>query len=253
MLRRVLDAHHGELPADIHVLFANTGKERPETLDFVKECSDRWNVRVRWLEYDLSEGGEKLVHGWREVSFVTASRHGEPFAALNRARSYLPNPVMRICTQELKIRPMKRFARAQGFEHWTNAVGLRADERRRVAKTTAPTAERWENICPLAEAGIDLAAVLAFWGRQPFDLQLESHEGNCDLCFLKGRAKLERIMRARPDLAQWWIAQEGADGSDLTFRKDRPTYRRMLDLVRRSPELPGLFDEEDALPCACTD
>jgi hypothetical protein len=33
----------------VHVLFANT--ERPETLDFVEECSRRWNVRVRWIEY----------------------------------------------------------------------------------------------------------------------------------------------------------------------------------------------------------
>ena len=34
MLRHILDAHGGRLPDDIAVVFANTGMERPETLDF---------------------------------------------------------------------------------------------------------------------------------------------------------------------------------------------------------------------------
>ena len=256
MLRRVLDAYGGQLPADVHVLFANTGKERPETLNFVRDCAERWSVRIRWVEYHLTDGPDgKLIHGWREVNHDTASRHGEPFSALIRARSFLPNPVMRFCTQELKIRVMGKFARAVGFDHWTSVIGLRADEPRRVAKATAPTSERWENVCPIAEAGETVHDVMAFWSAQPFDLRLRQHEGNCDLCFLKGRGRIERILRDRPDLAAWWIAQEDVDGSDRTFRKDRPTYRRMLDMVERTPFLPGIDMGEDdgTLPCGCTD
>ena len=255
MLRQILDAHGGRLPGDVHVLFANTGKERAETLDFVDECARRWGVRVRWIEYHQTTGdGGKLVHGWREVDYATASRRGEPFDALIQARSFLPNPVMRFCTQELKIRPMNKFARSVGFDYWTSVIGLRADEPRRVAKATAPTKERFECACPLADAGATLRDVTEFWDAQPFNLRLKPHEGNCDLCFLKARSKLERIMRERPDLVPWWSEQEGPDGSDLTFRKDRPTYRRMLDVVQRSPLLPGFDGEEEGtLPCACTD
>ena len=48
--------------------------------------------------------------------------------------------------------------------------------------------------------------VLAWWQRQPFDLALRSYEGNCDLCYLKGRGKITAILRDQPDLAGWWIA-----------------------------------------------
>lgn len=275
MLWRILAAHGGTLPADVHVLFANTGKERPETLDFVQACAEAWNVRVRWLEYrnfvpfdrcspssypigpTLFEPGD-LCHAYREVTHATASRRGEPFAALIEAWRHLPNPTQRLCTQGLKVRVMNAFAQDQGFEHWTSVVGLRADEMRRVRNATAPTRERFEVACPLAEAGVMLPDVTAFWSAQPFDLDLLSHEGNCDLCFLKGRAKIQRIMRGRPDLAAWWIDQErrgyGAPG-DALFRHDRPTYRRMLAMVQETPLLPGMGLEEgdNALPCACTD
>ena len=51
MLFRILEAYGGSLPDDMHVVFANTGKERLETLDFVSECAQRWCVEIVWLEY----------------------------------------------------------------------------------------------------------------------------------------------------------------------------------------------------------
>ena len=51
MLRRVIDAYGGRLPEDISVIFANTGMERPETLEFVDVCAHAWAVRIQWVEY----------------------------------------------------------------------------------------------------------------------------------------------------------------------------------------------------------
>lgn len=47
MLFKILEAHGGVLPPDVHVVFANTGREREETLRFVHQCASRWNVRIR--------------------------------------------------------------------------------------------------------------------------------------------------------------------------------------------------------------
>lgn len=59
MLWRILQAHGGTLPHDVHVCFANTGKEREETLRFVHECATRWGVRVRWLEHRSRPNGKE--------------------------------------------------------------------------------------------------------------------------------------------------------------------------------------------------
>ena len=39
MLWNILNAYDGKLPEDIHVVFANTGKEANETLDFIDDLS----------------------------------------------------------------------------------------------------------------------------------------------------------------------------------------------------------------------
>src|SRR5262245_59992712 len=134
MLRRVLDAHGGALPADRVVVFCNTGKEREETLDFVERCSLEWGVPVRWLEYRHRRGD----HCFCEVNYATASREGEPFQAAIRARGvrgWLPNVYSRTCTIELKVLTTWRFVtQALGWAEYYNAIGLRADEPARVAK-----------------------------------------------------------------------------------------------------------------------
>ncbi len=243
MLWGILQAHGGTLPSDVAVVFANTGREMPATLDFVAECASRWGVRVRWLEYRWKPGGP-----WaEEVSHNSASRNGEPFEALLTGKSALPNPVQRSCTQEMKIRTIKRWVRAElGWAHWSNVVGLRADELHRVERTKKPTRDRWTVATPLAEAGVKLDDVRAFWRAQPFDLRLAGPwEGNCDGCFLKSRAAIMRMHRDHPERMRWWAEMEAAPRGKprlgRTFRRDREPY---ADLARITKDTPMLISDE---------
>ncbi len=223
MLRRILDEG---LRPDVVVVFADTGKERKETYAFIRECASRWGIYIRWVE-----------------------RIGQ-FDQLITDKNFLPNPIARFCTQELKIKPMRALMLSLGYDRWTNVVGIRADEPRRVAKMRASEETRpdkWDIALPLADAGVTESDVLAFWKAQPFDLQLKPDEGNCDLCFLKGYSKIVNIVRDRPDLAEWWAQQEERIGG--TFRNDRPSYRAMLNQ-------PDLFKDtvtDDLIECFCHD
>lgn len=225
LLWRVLQAHGGTLPPDIHVVFTNTGKEREETLAFIGECQAHWNVLIRVVERDPESGQP------REATLATASREGEPFAALIAEKQFLPHARCRFCTIELKIRPAKRFMQSLGYEHWDVALGVRADEPARYANLKdADARERFTNIFPLWSAGVVKCEVSGFWAKQPFDLQLRPDEGNCDLCFLKGQAKRLRLMMEAPARAGWWGQQERETGG--TFRKPgMPTYEQLYQLA----------------------
>ena len=88
MLWRILQAHGGTLPDDVKVTFANTGKEMPQTLDFVRDCGERWGVNILWLEYVAHDDPQ---HRWQIVSLKSASRNGEPFKALIRSLVSAPS------------------------------------------------------------------------------------------------------------------------------------------------------------------
>lgn len=253
MLWLVLQANGGKLPPDTVVCFANTGKEREETLEFVRDCGQYWGVEIVWLEY--RPDGEGFVR----VDFDTASRNGEPFEAIIRQRQYLPNPVTRFCTVELKIRTMHKYLASLGWkdddEGWDQMVGIRADEPSRVAKIRArPSTETvLETMAmPLANAGLTKADVNAFWKTQPFNLGLRTRdgttpEGNCDLCFLKGPRKVMTLIRANPSRAIWWAKQESLQLSSkqdgARFRNDRASYQDMYDFaVAQGDMFPGSYD-----------
>lgn len=257
MLYQILQAHGGTLPDDVHVTFANTGKEREETLRFVHDCATNWGVRVRWLEWLTrrvkDDDGNPVPFDKRydEVGFNSASRNGQPFASLCQAKGYLPNAVTRFCTSELKVRVMKHFMLAQGYEKWTNIVGLRHDEPNRVNKSRAPNKERWTTALPLDDAKVTNRDIKAFWDAQPFDLALLPFEGNCDACFLKARAKLWEIERTKPGTLKWWADLEEGPIKDRFVTEYG--YSELIQDVQRQPDLfaGGIFDFDPEMDAEC--
>ena len=148
MLWRVLQSNHG-LPDETIVCFANTGKEDEATLRFVDRCSKEWNVPINWVEYAEAE---QTKDRFRVVTFETASRNGEPFEAIIRRRNYLPNPVSRFCTVEMKVRAIHRYLKSIGWTEWDSMLGIRADEPRRLAKIgNQDYGKHEEKVAPLGD------------------------------------------------------------------------------------------------------
>jgi 3'-phosphoadenosine 5'-phosphosulfate sulfotransferase (PAPS reductase)/FAD synthetase len=251
MLWRILQAHGGTIPGDVHVAFANTGKEREETLRFVHECASRWDVRVRWLEFvtDLKSVGAS--GRFEEVGYNSASRAGEPLDRLiARKQAIFSTITGRWCTERCKVGVLHDFVEAQGFRRgeYTEVIGFRADEYDRVHELPhrPRNADRKLHF-PLAEAGVRKADILSWWSQQPFDLQLERGTGNCDHCpFLNFKT---RVARARRDRAgcEWWHSHEVE--KDFSFGYE--SFAAVLDAALSSPLLPLGDIEADAADSEC--
>ncbi len=241
------------------VLFENTGKEDEATLRFVRECGRRWGCNIVWLEY-------RLGSLFAMVDFNTASREGEPFDAIIEQRGHiLPNVRAAYCSSELKVRTGHRYLRSIGWTEWDSFMGIRADEAVRVAKFRAnpsPETPAEEVHMPLVAIGVTKWDVKAFWAAQPFDLELaningETPEGNCDLCFKKKGARVMSLIRQNVPRAVWWMnkekaAEQFATGDGARFRNNRASYGQMHEFALRQEEM--AFDpDEQAIACYCGD
>lgn len=287
MLRRLLDTvpNYRE---KFTTIFCNTGKEREETLQFVRDVEEKWEVPVVWLEYDrvaarslpadifptarrnanlrlAADKGEN-THWFRRVDFRSAARNGEPFTKLIRWMTALPNVVSRACSMQLKIRTAMRYIFAQGVSEYNSVIGIRWDESQRAIQIRFNCDKYEHPQFPLIDWKVSEPDVLGFWAQNNFDLQLQSYEGNCDLCYLKAYWKRLRITREHPHLIKWWIEaereKENNEGAGKIFRLGQP-YQKLLEDAAKEEEVEekrntqlmlGIPSESDEdIPCSCAE
>jgi hypothetical protein len=180
---------------DIVITFANTGAEAPETLDFVHKCEVHFGWDVVWLEAKVDpKPGKGVRH--KIVDYWTASRDARPFEDVIEKYG-VPNVAYPQCTTRLKTSPMDSYLRSIGWnwKTYTTCIGIRSDEFDRMS-TKRKEYKFWY---PLVNANWDRQAVDDWWDKQPFNLGIPEHLGNCTWCFKKTLKKLKRVARERPD------------------------------------------------------
>jgi len=206
-------------------VFANTGREHDETLDFVNDCDKKFNLNVVWVEAIISQDlgvGPKC----KVVDYKSAHRRDMPNSPFDQLVQKLdiPNPAKKgHCTRDLKITPIHKYMNHHYGRNWIEAIGIRADEKHRIK----------DKFYPLADLNIDEQVVREFWQRQDFDLQLKDYQGNCDLCFKKSLKKKLTIIKEDPDCVKKWMHDENV--SKKRYIYDR-TGMPISELVKMSKE-----------------
>jgi len=189
------------------VVFANTGKEAEETLFFVDECSQEWNIPIVWVEamckdengVPFSEKGWSVRH--KIVTYETASRNGEPFEEMISVLG-IPSTEAPFCSPQLKKKAIESYANEiWGGEKYKVAIGIRHDEPQRIN-------ENYLNLgilYPLATLNpVTKRMIKEWWDKQTFDLTIHPDDGNCDGCWKKSFVVLTRIMIRKPSVFDWW-------------------------------------------------
>jgi hypothetical protein len=237
LMLRLIQLHQGL--ENTFVIFANTGKENPETLDFIHKIETTWDIPIVWIEgYTPFEKGHGTTY--RIVDYYTASRNGEPFEQLIKKYG-LPSRMNRMCTGNLKIKIIEKYMRGHvGIRKWTTAVGIRADEPQRIK----------DKYYLLAEFGITKHSVNEFWSKQPFRLDLPKYAGNCDLCHLKSLSKRIQCIQRKPEIADWWQRMEELVGDQ--FDNDASVLEIKRLALEKQAQIQINFESVD-MPCACAD
>ncbi len=207
------------------VLFANTGKETEQTLEFVDMCDKEFKLGVVWLEADVNPEKGKGT-SYKIVTFETASRNGEPFEDVIKKYG-LPSKLWRHCTRELKEYPIAKYAKEILGNDYLTAIGIRADEKHRVGN-------KKNYIYPLSEMNVDEVFIRNWWDRQSFDLDMKDYENNCDLCFLKSKRKKLTILLENPSVFDWWNKMEVSYKSEKQPLFDVYRDLSVVDLLGQS-------------------
>lgn len=189
---------------DLLFVFANTGQENEETLEFISKCSDYFGIEIAWTEAVINQ---QRGYGTRAkvVSFETACRDGEVFEE-HIKKFGIPNKVNLACTRELKTRVIKSYMRdILGITDYQIAIGIRADEFDRVSERKDVDGIIYPLISmqPMTKQKVNF-----WWSQQPFRLNLKGYEGNCKVCHKKSLRKLLTIAKYTPEKFDWALKME---------------------------------------------
>lgn len=179
---------------DMAFVFANTGEENEETLEFVEQCNIHFEFNISWIEARVYHG-ERKGSGHKHTDYMNASRNGEPFEDVI-IKYGIPNQSFPHCTRELKINPIRSFANDYfGGQEYYTAIGIRVDEFDRMN-------ENWKEnrfIYPLiSDIPTTKQQINIYWKQMPFRLNLKGYQGNCKTCWKKTDKKLYQIYKENP-------------------------------------------------------
>lgn len=181
---------------NIVFVFANTGLENEETLEFVEQCDKYFKLNIQWIEAEViheHRKGTKYYH----TDYDNASRNGEPFEQVIKKYG-IPNQTNPICTRELKAVTIASFGK-QWFngEKYDTAIGIRVDEIDRINDK----AKEKRFIYPLINKDMIPSTkpmINFYWKNMPFRLNLKGYQGNCKTCWKKSFKKLYQIAKENP-------------------------------------------------------
>ncbi len=226
-----LNNHYERLGYEnIVFVFANTGQENEQTLEFANRCDDYFKLNLHWVEAEVNGLiGEGTKH--IKTDFNSASRNGEPFEDVIKKYG-IPNQAFPMCTRELKQNPIKSFAKNYfNGEKYHIAIGIRIDEIDRLSIN----AKKMGFIYPLINKDMlptSKPMVNFYWNEMPFRLELKGYQGNCITCWKKSDKKLYQIAQENPKSFEFMDRMEreyprvGAEFKKYDNANDRTFFRK---------------------------
>jgi hypothetical protein len=237
--------------------FANTGEEHEETLIFTDRCDREYNLGLIWLEA-VTHPNERKGCTHKIVTFETAARKGEPFEEMI-GKYGIPNKAYPHCTRELKLNVMRSYLESVGWlaGSYKAAVGIRVDEPKRLHEASSHPMHR-HTVYPLAHwFPMTKPQILAWWAKQPFDLNLPEELGNCKWCWKKSLRKHGLLARHSPQVfefparmeQEYGLAGHNEDGNKRVFFRGNLSTQNLLAVVTES----DLTSLPDSVGSTCTE
>lgn len=201
-----------EIP-DLEYFFCDTGKELPETYEYLDRIEARLGIRIVRL-YD-----DRGFDHWLEF-----------YGGL------LPSPQVRWCTRQLKIRPLEKWV---GDDEAISYIGIRADEDDREGYRVLPGSSRKITpVYPFRERGLmkrDIIQILEDSGIGLPPYHTWRSRSGCFFCFFQRKYEWVMLHEHHEDLFREAMRYEEshADGRRYYWNEDEP----LEQLIARKDEI----------------
>ena len=237
-------------------VFCNTGMERPETIDFLKNIEKHWGINLIKIE-GVYSNEMNIGVGYKIVNWDDLNMTGRPFTEMiaHKCKGVfkgVPSIKSPYCSDMLKAQPCRKLERDLFGKDipYVKAIGFRKEDMpKRIS--WAEIKEDTKRIFPLLtdfENPISQQNLNTWWDNEPFKLEIDGKYGNCELCWKKSTNNLIENIRKGTRFIDWHREMEKE--YDSTFFRGRLTIDDLVKLAQE-PITATLDFEEDGGSCVC--
>jgi 3'-phosphoadenosine 5'-phosphosulfate sulfotransferase (PAPS reductase)/FAD synthetase len=232
---------------NITYLFSDTGAEHPETYRFLRNMVKHWGIEITCLRVVITD---KIGVGptYEQVDLKDCKPDLKPFLDMCMKHG-TPTIGAPHCSDKIKTIPAVKYCDDTfGPGNYIQWLGMRVDEPGRIRQTKeqldlfgAKTSIRKEHkqVRYLADiSDYTKPDILDWWSKQPFDLGIDEHLGNCLFCIKKDTKKVALAAKDEPEMANQFINMIATDG--MRFPAARETPREVM--YRGSMSLEGIIE-----------
>ena len=189
---------------EMEYFFCDTGKELPETYEFLERLKARLGIKIELLS------SKRDFDHW-----------------LNVYGGVLPSPQVRWCTRQLKIIPIEQWV---GSDEVISYIAIRADEDREGYNSTKPNIKP---VFPFKEDGLikdDIIRILDDSGIGMPDYYRWRSRSGCYFCFFQRKYEWVRLSEEHPEFFRKAMKYENnhKDGRQY-FWSEREPLAKLLE------------------------
>lgn len=182
---------------DAEVVFMDTGAEHPKTYEFIRNIHKHWGINITCLRV-IPNPQMRKPSTYITIGVDDIGPDLEPWRLMLRKYGH-PYVGGAFCTDRMKTTPFKKYCEEKyGRGNFMTWLGIRADEPRRLNQK--PGIKFLAEICSFGKQD-----VIDWWSKQPFDLGIPEHLGNCVFCIKKSVKKVALATKDEPELANQFV------------------------------------------------
>ena len=210
---------------DVHYVYMDTGAEHPKTYEFIRNVVKKWGINLHCLRVIPNPELGK-ASGYEELSVDDI---GPDLIPWKRMLNKYGHPYVggAFCTDRMKTVPFTKYCQERfGRGNYHTWLGIRTDEKSRLKPTNG-----FSYLADISD--FEKQDVLDWWGKQPFDLGIHEHLGNCVFCIKKSMQKVALATMDEPELAAQFadiLEKEIRTGREPVMYRGNNTLKSLIAL-----------------------
>ena len=215
---------------NVDFIYMDTGAEHFKTYEFIRKVDRFFGLNLVCLRGDFNQ---ELGEGHKYKIVPIEDLKCDLYSFDGYAKKYgTPTVAGASCTSRMKEETHDKYCDDKyGKNNYQTWIGIRADEPKRLKNIGKRKDLRYMSEITSAEK----QDVLDFWKRQPFDLEIDEHLGNCIFCVKKGANKLALAARDEPELYHDFLNMIDSANPRLDLTNKPPKeimYRNKQSLIQ---------------------